>query len=64
MCGEVEENDFGWMNGVLCHDASDAIKSTPSIVAECSPGPGPCVLNGWQDSKRVPPSTQYEFSRA
>ena len=33
MCGEVVYNDLGWMNGDMCHDVSDAIKPTPSIVA-------------------------------
>ena len=37
MCGEVVYNDLGWMNGDMCHDVSDAIKPTPSIVAWVQP---------------------------
>ena len=28
----------------------------------CSPGPEPRLLDGWQGSKMVPPSTQYKLS--
>ena len=52
---------FGWM--VLCATML-VMRSSPHLrlLRECSPGPGPCVLNGWKDWKRAPPSTQYEFS--
>ena len=37
MCGEVVYKDLCWVNGVMCHNASDAIKPTPSIVAWVQP---------------------------
>ena len=51
----------GWM---VLRATMLVMRSSPHLrlLRESSPGPGPCVLNGWQDSKRVPPSKQYGFS--
>ena len=37
MCGEVESIDLGWMKGVICHDAGNAIKLR--LLRECTPFP-------------------------